>query len=117
MDVPPDDAGVASVDGIVMLYVITHVPRHHHAAVLARIHGWLRPGGSLLLTFGTNDSPAWLEEDFLGHGVNSWTNGWAPVRSLALVEGAGFTVERAERVGSEEPSGHEEWLWVLARRQ
>ena len=107
----------ASVDGVVMLYVITHVPRDRHAAVLARIHSWVRPGGWLLTTFGSTDSPAWLEEDFLSYGVQSWTNGWNPERSLSLVEGAGFRIERADRVGNEEPAGYEEWLWVLAHRE
>ena len=116
-DVLTIDVEEASIDGVLMLYVITHVPRDRHAAVLERIHRWIRPGGSLLLTFGTKDSPAWLEEDFLGYGVNSWTNGWAPERSVSLVEGAGFTIKRADRVRSEEPSGREEWLWVLAHRE
>lgn len=106
----------ASVDGVVMLHVITHIPRHRHATVLARIHDWLRPGAWLLINFGTHDSPAWLEENFLGYGVESWTNGWAPERSLSHVEESGFRVEQAEQVGTVEPAGPEEWLWVLAQR-
>ena len=106
----------SSVDGVVMLHVITHVPRDRHAAVLTRIRGWLCTRGWLLINFGTNDSPAWLEENFLGHGVQSWTNGWAPQRSLSLLAHAGFRVEAADVVVTQEPEGVEKWLWVLAQR-
>ena len=106
----------SSVDGVVMLHVITHVPRDRHAEVLTRMRGWLRPRGWLLINFGTNDSPAWLEENFLGHGVQSWTNSWEPERSLSLLADAGFRVAAADVVATREPEGDEQWLWVLAQR-
>lgn len=70
----------------------------------------------MLVNFGTKDSPAWLEEDFLGYGATSWTNGWDAEANLSLVSESGFHVGRGARVKTQEANGHEEWLWVLARR-
>jgi cyclopropane fatty-acyl-phospholipid synthase-like methyltransferase len=50
----------ASFDAVAAFYAVTHVPRQRHAELLARIAGWLRPRG-VLLVFG----PDGLAERFL----------------------------------------------------
>ncbi len=45
----------ASFDAVVALYSMAHLPRERHAALLARIAGWLRPGGLFLASLGAGD--------------------------------------------------------------
>ena len=105
-----------SFDAVVAFYSIIHVPRRHYPRLFERIHGWLRPGGSLLATLGTGDSPGWLEEDLLGLGSTNWTNSFDPDTTLRLLREAHLTPEVAELVTQDEPTGPERWLYVLAAR-
>src|SRR4029079_6916106 len=59
----------ASVDALVAFYVLTHVPRDEHAALLGRIRSWLRPGGVLIGSFGVEDDPGGVGHDWLGTGM------------------------------------------------
>jgi SAM-dependent methyltransferase len=106
----------STFDAVTALFSLTHVPRDQHAAVFTRIHSWLRPGGWFLTCLSTSDQPGWLEEDFLGFGGTSWTNGFDIDTNRALLEAAGFTLDKAEVVEVDEPTGREAWFWVLARR-
>jgi ubiquinone/menaquinone biosynthesis C-methylase UbiE len=47
-DVVDLELHAASYDAVTMLYALSHLPRTEHAAVLGRIHRWLRPNGLLL---------------------------------------------------------------------
>jgi ubiquinone/menaquinone biosynthesis C-methylase UbiE len=111
------DADEASVDAVVALYSFIHVPRHHYPDLFERISRWLVPGGWLLGTFGTGDSPGWLEEDLLGFGAANWTNSYDPETTRELIRAAGLVPETAEVVTQEEPTGLERWLYVLAQRR
>lgn len=44
-DLASVDFAAASLDTVTAFYSLTHVPRARHAALLARIAGWLRPAG------------------------------------------------------------------------
>lgn len=52
-----------SYDGIISLYTIFHIPKEEHKRVLKKIHSWLRPGGCLLVTMGTEEG----EEESKGY--------------------------------------------------
>jgi cyclopropane fatty-acyl-phospholipid synthase-like methyltransferase len=105
-----------SFDAVMALYSLTHVPRDRYPMLFARIVEWLRPGGWLLASMGTSDQAGWNEENFLGFGHASWTNGCDPTTSRTLLERAGFELERAEIIEYETPFGDERWFWVLGRR-
>jgi cyclopropane fatty-acyl-phospholipid synthase-like methyltransferase len=102
-------------DAVVALYSMTHVPRHHYAALFERIHTWLDPGGWFLATLGTGDSSGWLEEDFLGFGATSWTNSFEPATTERILRDAGLFLESVAVVEHLEQWGPERWLHVLAR--
>lgn len=106
-----------SFDAVVALFSLTHVPRDRYPALFARLVDWLRPGGWLLASMGTSDEAGWNEENFLGFGHTSWTNGFDPDTTRALLTGAGFDLERAEVVAEDTPFGPERWFWVLGRRR
>jgi SAM-dependent methyltransferase len=107
----------SSFDAVTALFCFTHMPREQHAPLLARIHSWLAPDGLFLACLSTADQAGWFEEDFLGFGGTSWTNGFDTETNCALVADAGLALLEATVVEVDEPSGHEAWFWVLARRE
>lgn len=104
-----------SYDGVVALYSLIHVPRRRYPEIFSRIRDWLAPHGWLLASFGTSDSPGWLEEDLLGFGAPNWTNSYDPSTTRRLLIEAGFALNRVEVVVQDEPTGPERWLYVLAQ--
>jgi len=104
----------ASVDAVVAFYVLTHVPRNEHAELLRRVHGWLRPGGVVIASFGVEDDPGGIERDWLG--VDMYFSHFSARVNRRLVREAGFVVERADVVGEPEDRHDARFLWVVARK-
>lgn len=101
-----------SFDAVVAMYAITHVPRAKHAALLQRIHSWLRPGGMLLASLGAGDLPEWTGEWL---GVEMFFSHFDADTNLRLVAETGFEIERGEVVPEDEAGEPVSFLWVLAR--
>lgn len=102
-----------SFDAISAFYVIDHLPRELHSAVLARWSAWLRPGGYLLFTIEPEDEPGtvrnWL-------GAPMFFSQYDAERTLELVGEAGFRVLR-HAVETQSEGGREvAFLWVLAQK-
>jgi SAM-dependent methyltransferase len=106
VDFPP-----ASFDAAIALNSIIHVPREEQAPLVGRIHAWLRPGGRFLATWAIG---AWegKEDNWEGWGAPMWWSHHDAATNLALLERAGFAIERAER----RAGAGETWLWALARK-
>jgi ubiquinone/menaquinone biosynthesis C-methylase UbiE len=105
------DVPAGSFDAVVAFYSIIHVPRIEQPALLNRIYGWLRPGGSFLATWAINEWEG-EEENWEGWGAPMWWSHYDARTNLSLIRGAGFRIHSAEtRV-----RGDETWLWVLARK-
>ncbi len=115
-DVMDFTAEPGSFDAVMALYSLSHVPRDHYPTLFARLAEWLRPDGWLLASMGTSDAAGWNEENFLGFGHRSWTNGCDPPTSRRLLTAAGFDLERAEIIAAATPFGAERWYWVIGRR-
>lgn len=109
VELPP-----ASFDAVTAFYSIIHVPREEHAALLARIAGWLRPGGWLIAALGARDNAGEFAPDWLGAPMY-WSAHDAET-NRALVEAAGFEIERAHIETAVELEGPVAFLWVIARR-
>ena len=103
----------AAFDGVVALYSITHVPREEHGDLLRRIASWLRPGGVLLATLGTRDSPDWTGEWL---GGRMFFSSYDAATNRAMVREAGFEPIVDEVIDTLEPEGPTPFLWVLARK-
>jgi cyclopropane fatty-acyl-phospholipid synthase-like methyltransferase len=100
-------------DAIAAFYVIEHLPREQHAAVFARWHGWLNPGGRLLFTVEPYDEPG-VVGDWLGEPM--FFSQYDPETTLQLLRHAGFEVLES-RVETQFEGDHDvDYLWVLARR-
>jgi SAM-dependent methyltransferase len=101
-------------DAIVAFYSLTHVPRDELAELLARIRGWLRPGGTFIASFGADDDPGGIEADWLG--VDMYFSHFGAKKNRRLVEEAGLEIESAEIVVEPEDRHDARFLWVVARR-
>jgi cyclopropane fatty-acyl-phospholipid synthase-like methyltransferase len=101
-------------DAVSAFYVIEHLPREQHAAILRRFHDWLAPGGHLLMTIEPDDEPGkvgeWLGEPMYFSQYDAET-------TLKLIAEAGFTV--VERAIEDQYEGDRPvtYMWVLARRR
>ncbi|MGW7349723.1 class I SAM-dependent methyltransferase [Streptomyces sp. NPDC054784] len=60
-----------SLDAVVCLYALIHMPLERQPALLRRAASWLRPGGRFLATTGHT---AWTgtDDDWLGTGATMW---------------------------------------------
>jgi SAM-dependent methyltransferase len=108
------DVAAASVDGVLALHVLGHIPIHEQPGLIERIGTWLRPGGFLLATLGAGAAGEMVEDDWLGAPMF-----FASLDTHAyplILKSVGFELLRDEVVVQREP-GHGEvaFRWVLAR--
>jgi SAM-dependent methyltransferase len=102
-----------SFDAVVAFYSLTHVPRTHHADLLGRIVGWLRPGGLVLLTMGAADNPGSVDDDWLGAPM--YFSHFDSATNRALVQRAGIRILSAELVEEDARDAGARFLWVIGR--
>ena len=103
----------ASYDACVSFYVFNHVPRERLPGLLAKIHGWLVPGGWFMHAFGQSDTEAWTGT-WIDDAPTFFSSYPADMNSR-LVRDAGFEILRDELVTFREPEGEATFQWVLAR--
>jgi SAM-dependent methyltransferase len=104
-----------SFDAVAAFYSFNHVPRDLLAALFARIHAWLVPGGLFLAAFGTSDTEEWVGEWL---GTTMFFSSFPPEKTSRLLGDAGFELllDEQVRMVEPEPDGEGFWHWVLARR-
>ena len=87
----------STVDAVVALYSIIHVPREEHPAVFAEWARVLRPGGWVLFSSGTaafaGRNPNWLDS-----GVEMVWSYPGPDETTAALEAAGFELETTAEI-------------------
>jgi SAM-dependent methyltransferase len=105
----------AAFDGVVAFYSLIHVPRVHHAGLLARVRRWLRPGGVLVASLGWHDKAVVSDPDWLGAGPMHWSFFDAKT-NLRLLREAGLEVEEARVVSQWEEEVEVSFLWVVAHK-
>lgn len=80
----------ASIDAIVALYSIIHLPREEHQPLFASASSWLKPGAHALFVLGANDTPSGYEGDWFGAPMY-WTHFDAET-NLRMLRKAGFQI-------------------------
>lgn len=109
------DVAPRSADAVVAILTLNHVPRDEHAELLARVAAWLREGGFLLCSFGVDDGPDSIEDDWLG--VPMFFSHFDAATNRRLVTDAGLELVLDEIVAmDEEGHGETRFLWVLAEK-
>ena len=105
----------ATVDGIVSLFMLGHVPRVEQASLLQRIEAWLRPGGWLLATMGTAAAEDEVDPDWLGAPM--FFASFDEPTNHCLLRAARLDAVEARVVPFEEPGhGLVRFMWVLAQK-
>ena len=102
-----------SFGAVVAFYVLDHLPREQHGALLRRTWTWLTPGGLLLFTVETEDTPdttsRWL-------GVDMFFSCYDEETTRRMVLEADFEM-RTHAVESQlEGTRDVSFLWVLAAK-
>ena len=99
VELPP-----ASLDAVVCLYALIHMPLGEQPRLIDRIARWLRPGGWLLVTTG---SDAWTgtEENWLDGGATMWWSHADAVTYRSWLQWAGLRITSEELV-PEGSGGH-----------
>jgi len=64
----------ASIDAVLALYSLFHIPREQHGDLLKAIANWLRPGGLIAAIMSCSDEPIGYEPDWLGAGHLFWSS-------------------------------------------
>ena len=105
----------ATLDGIVSLFMLGHVPRAEQGSLLQRIAAWLRPGGWLLATMGTAAAEDEVDPDWLGAPM--FFASFDEPTNRRLLADAGLEAVEARVVPFEEPGhGLVRFMWVLAQK-
>ena len=107
----------AAFDAVAALYTLECIPRQEHETLLRRIHGWLRPGGFLLISVEAREYDD-VRSDWLG--VPMFFSSFDPQTFTQLVHEVGFQlleteVETQVEMYSPEPRAIP-FLWLLARK-
>jgi len=102
-----------SFDAVVAFYSLTHLPRAHHADLLARIVEWVRPGGLVLMTMGAADNPGSVDDDWLGAPM--YFSHFDSATNRALVQRSGIRILSAELVEEDARDAGARFLWVTGR--
>ena len=101
-------------DAVIAFYSMTHVPRDEHLTMLANIHRMLKPAGLLVVTMGHNDTPGYLEADWLGAPM--FFSHFDGETNLGLVREAGFDIVSSEDEFEQEYGDPVCFRWIVARR-
>lgn len=102
-------AGEYSVQAVIAMYAMFHVPRSEQDKVLAIIASYLDKGGLLLLTMGDRE----FEGEHTLYGEVMWSSQWGTKKNLEMVRRAGFTILLDEM----DNSGGERHQIILAQKR
>lgn len=102
----------ASFDALAAFYSINHIPPAQHGQLISKMASWLKPGGTLVASFGAGEAGEWIGEwlgttMFFGHCSEE-----AVLKSL---QDAGFNIRRSlvEQQDNEDTA----FLWIEAAKR
>lgn len=113
-DITTIDLSESSFDTIVAFYCLTHVPQQELPSVIARVAAWLRPGGLFVGSFGVDDEPGSVQDDWLG--VPMFFSGCRPETNREILTEAGLVIEQDRIETVEEFDQKVRFHWIMARK-
>ncbi len=108
--------GERSVDAVVCLYSLIHVPLTEQFGVLGRVRRWLRPGGGFLVITGHAPYEG-VQSDWLGSGAPMFWSHADATTYRSWLERAGFEILDQRPVAERPAEGtvYHELFWARAR--
>lgn len=99
-------------DVALALWSLVHIPRVEHAEVFARVHRWLKPGGTFVLAQPDKEETCCVTDAFLG--VECHWSYHTPEKTCLLLRRAGFDITKVDRYADTtgQPS-----VWIHARKK
>jgi SAM-dependent methyltransferase len=99
----------ASFDALAAFYSINHIPPAQQGRLISKMASWLKPGGTLVASFGAGEAGEWIGEwlgttMFFGHSGEE--------AALECLQDAGFNIRRS--LVEQQDSGDAAFLWVEA---
>lgn len=101
-------------DGVAAFYSLIHVPQEEKPRLVRKIAHWLRPGGFLVATMGTQDIKTDFARDFMGAPMY-WSS-FDSKTNRVMVSNAGLVVVNAELIEEEEHGESVTFWWVVAQK-
>ncbi|WP_088347317.1 MULTISPECIES: class I SAM-dependent methyltransferase [Rhodomicrobium] len=98
-----------SFDAVGAFYSITHIPPIQQGPLIANIAAWLRPGGTLVASFGTGAAGEWTGE-WLGTTMFFGHNGEAKTLGYLADSGVRVRASSVEKQDNEEAA----FMWIEA---
>ncbi|EJT73783.1 hypothetical protein GGTG_07639 [Gaeumannomyces tritici R3-111a-1] len=105
--------GPGSLDAVLALFSIIHLPRAEQAEMLGKLHDWLRPGGYLVANFVAEPMEGFVLEKWLHDKGWMYWSGFGAEGTLDKIREAGFEIVESE-VRKEDVDAA--FLWVVARK-
>lgn len=104
----------ASLDAVLGLYSIIHLPRGEQTELLRKIARWLKPGGYLLANFAEQELEGLVMDQWLNEkdGWMFWS-GWGEKGTLNAVKEVGLEIVDAK---VEHDAVDASFLWLIARK-
>jgi len=104
----------ASFDAVISTYTLEHIPREEHETILGRIYGWLRPGGTLLISLEAGEVEGVISEWL---GVPMYFSCFDPETVKQLVSRVGFEILETRIESQVEQDTEIPYLWLLAQKR
>jgi len=103
-----------SVNAVIALYSIFHIPKEEHKIVLKMIYDYLLKDGYLLITMGVGETAGIeIDNDFCGKVEMAWSN-YNSEKNIELIHNNGFDIIKYDNEA--DYGSAEEHLWILAKK-
>jgi ubiquinone/menaquinone biosynthesis C-methylase UbiE len=103
----------SSLDAVVGMYSLIHLPINEQIKIISQIHTWLKPGGFLLANFAAKAEPGLIAEHWLHEKGWMYWSGLGSDGTVDQIKIAGFKIVLQE-VSTDVVDA--DFLWVLAQK-
>ncbi len=100
-----------SLDAVIGMYSLIHLPREEQSDMVNKISRWLRPGGYMLVNFTSADHEANINPNWLAEKGWMFWSGWGLDHMTEVVKDSGLNLLTGELRGD---PGDASFFWVLA---
>jgi ubiquinone/menaquinone biosynthesis C-methylase UbiE len=101
----------SSFDAVGAFYSLTHVPPEQQEALITTIATWLKPGGTLVASFGTGEAGEWTGEWL---GTTMYFGHLGQTKTLRCFAEAGLRIRHSSV--EKQDNEHATFMWIEATK-